>query len=98
MANYLECPSCSTELQWWRKLSLGPARSVQCSSCSAEVSVSKAHAVALLLTGFFVFYLIGILVPRDPYLERFILFLVWGALILATYVLYVPLVVRSKPG
>ena len=60
MANFLECPNCSTEIRWWRKLFLGNYGSLQCSSCSAKVAVSKAHSLALGFTEIFVIYLVGV--------------------------------------
>ena len=93
MTNHLQCPKCATEIPWQTKMLRGRIR---CLSCGASVSPSKAHAVTLLATWFFVLHLVAITVPSHPYFGKAILYLISLALLFAHYVLYVPLVVRSR--
>jgi hypothetical protein len=91
MTNHLQCPKCATEIPWQTKM----IRSrIRCLDCGARVSPSKPHAATLFATWFFVLYFFGITV--GGFSGNLLLYLTAIALLLAHYVLYVPLVVRPE--
>ena len=98
MQRKIICPHCDEpSFTFWQKQVLGPGRKKRCRRCGALVSVSRAHAIPLLLlsAAFPVVVIVALLqYGLAATVGLIVLMLLVGALYQHHFV---PLVVRSEP-
>jgi hypothetical protein len=107
MKNF-ECPSCcQPSFSFWKKMTLGPAKNIQCENCGALVSVPWIKSMIVILFVSF-FPPVGaivpfLLMPKQASLMAFVIALLVGALtglflLSWFYARWVPLVTKKMPN
>lgn len=99
MQTSLNCPNCEQPtFSFWRKQTLGPARSIKCKKCKAEISVGWRDSLPTVLGAPLLIFLVVFVAPDESLLLKLAIFVIGVVLMVFYHHHFVPLIVRSRPA